>query len=448
MKIYRTTILVALSLFMISLPRCSSCSSCAGNGTTLQTKAKITTTAPAETTTEATTAEPTTVPTTEAPATEATTTDAVYLEEETTTETPTTTEAEPQGILDEPREEYKIYGIRYEMAASWDYAEQAENRQVFTIKEEGDSLSEMAFCHVLVNAYTEGSAFPDADEAEREATAEQFCTEFKDVNNLRITDKQQIEVLGDTAYAYTLYFEEEASDLPLYFVVIYLPEGALNIAFYYPDLEIGSALYEELLDSLVAEVDVIDLDVLVQDDEPANDETDGDEITVEEEESEENDGDAQGNSHEIPEQYLPAFEVADSYLNATNPSKRGLYDLLVSEAHGFSPDAAQYVVDHLEVDWNFFALQRAKHYANDQYMSKLAIYDMLIADYGDKFTQEEARYAVENVDADWNDNALQIALSYKNDLNMEPDKIYEQLISEYGERFTPEEAQYAIDNLP
>ena len=69
-------------------------------------------------------------------------------------------------------------------------------------------------------------------------------------------------------------------------------------------------------------------------------------------------------------------------------------------------------------------------------MSKLAIYDMLIADYGDKFT--EARYAVENVDADWNDNALQIALSYGNDLNMEPDKIYEQLISEYGERFTPE----------
>jgi hypothetical protein len=31
---------------------------------------------------------------------------------------------------------------------------------------------------------------------------------------------------------------------------------------------------------------------------------------------------------------------------------------------------------------------------------------------------------------------------------MSPKAIYEHLISEYGEQFTEEEARYAIDNLP
>lgn len=32
-------------------------------------------------------------------------------------------------------------------------------------------------------------------------------------------------------------------------------------------------------------------------------------------------------------------------------------------------------------------------------------------------------------------------------MNMSNDAIYEQLISEYGEKFTEEEAKYAIENL-
>ena len=32
-------------------------------------------------------------------------------------------------------------------------------------------------------------------------------------------------------------------------------------------------------------------------------------------------------------------------------------------------------------------------------------------------------------------------------MSMSKDAIYDQLISEYGEKFTAEEAQYAIDNL-
>ncbi|MDU6210401.1 MAG: Ltp family lipoprotein, partial [Clostridium perfringens] len=30
---------------------------------------------------------------------------------------------------------------------------------------------------------------------------------------------------------------------------------------------------------------------------------------------------------------------------------------------------------------------------------------------------------------------------------MSPSAIYDQLVSEYGEKFTEEEAQYAVDNL-
>jgi len=33
-------------------------------------------------------------------------------------------------------------------------------------------------------------------------------------------------------------------------------------------------------------------------------------------------------------------------------------------------------------------------------------------------------------------------------MSMSKSAIYDQLISEYGEQFTAEEAQYAIDNLP
>lgn len=44
-------------------------------------------------------------------------------------------------------------------------------------------------------------------------------------------------------------------------------------------------------------------------------------------------------------------------------------------------------------------------------------------------------------------NALEKAKSYQDTMNMSKSAIYDQLISDYGEKFTAEEAQYAIDNL-
>ena len=93
------------------------------------------------------------------------------------------------------------------------------------------------------------------------------------------------------------------------------------------------------------------------------------------------------------------------------------------------------------------ALKSAQNYSDMMHMSKIGIYNQLISEYGEQFTEEEAQYAIDNVDADWNANALQKAKEYQETMNMSNDAIYDQLISEYGEQFTKEEAQYAIDNL-
>ena len=54
---------------------------------------------------------------------------------------------------------------------------------------------------------------------------------------------------------------------------------------------------------------------------------------------------------------------------------------------------------------------------------------------------------MDNIEADWKENALKKAETYADDMDMSADAIYDQLVSEHGEKFTEEEAQYAIDNL-
>ena len=44
--------------------------------------------------------------------------------------------------------------------------------------------------------------------------------------------------------------------------------------------------------------------------------------------------------------------------------------------------------------------------------------------------------------------ALGKADFYANEMNMSKKALYEQLVSEYGEKFTKEEADYAMENLP
>ncbi|MEI7834053.1 MAG: Ltp family lipoprotein [bacterium] len=92
------------------------------------------------------------------------------------------------------------------------------------------------------------------------------------------------------------------------------------------------------------------------------------------------------------------------------------------------------------------ALNKATLYSSTMQMSKLGVYNQLVSDYGEKFSEAAAQFAIDNVKADWNANALAMAKTYQ-EMNMSPASIRTQLTSSYGERFTKSEADYAIQHL-
>ncbi len=95
------------------------------------------------------------------------------------------------------------------------------------------------------------------------------------------------------------------------------------------------------------------------------------------------------------------------------------------------------------------AYKKGKNYAERMHMSKDAVYDQLTSEYGEDFEADAAQYAVDKLanEIDWNENALKKAENYQQNMSMSRSNIYDQLISEYGEQFTEEQAQYAIDHL-
>lgn len=93
------------------------------------------------------------------------------------------------------------------------------------------------------------------------------------------------------------------------------------------------------------------------------------------------------------------------------------------------------------------ALNKAKDYASEQYMSQQGIYRQLTSEYGEKFSADAAQYAIDNLQVDYNANALKKAKEYQSEQDMSPEAIRDQLTSEYGEQFTPEQADYAIQHL-
>ena len=47
-----------------------------------------------------------------------------------------------------------------------------------------------------------------------------------------------------------------------------------------------------------------------------------------------------------------------------------------------APEAAQYAIDNLEVDYKENALKSAKNYSDMMHMSKQGLYNQLISEYG------------------------------------------------------------------
>ncbi|MGO2981565.1 MAG: Ltp family lipoprotein [Pseudolactococcus laudensis] len=93
------------------------------------------------------------------------------------------------------------------------------------------------------------------------------------------------------------------------------------------------------------------------------------------------------------------------------------------------------------------ALNKASDYSKTMNMSKAGLYNQLTSEYGEKYSPEAAQYAIDNLQVDYNQNALKKAKDYQSTMNMSPEGIRDQLISEYGEKFTSEEAEYAIQHL-
>lgn len=157
---------------------------------------------------------------------------------------------------------------------------------------------------------------------------------------------------------------------------------------------------------------------------------------------------AQEAAADVPAEYGSALTKAKAYSDSMYMSKQAIYDQLVSEyGEKFSAEAAQYAIDNLKADYRANALAKAKSYSDTMYMSKQGIYDQLVSDSGERFTSEEAQYAVDNLQTDYNRNALEKAKAYQETMSMSPDAIRDQLTSSSGEKFTQEEADYAIANL-
>lgn len=101
---------------------------------------------------------------------------------------------------------------------------------------------------------------------------------------------------------------------------------------------------------------------------------------------------------DAPREYTNALREAESYLRFSAFSYQGLYDQLTSEyGSGFTPEAAQYAVDNVEVDWNDQALKDAESYLEFSAFSKQGLYDQLTSEYGSGFTPEQAQHAVDTV---------------------------------------------------
>lgn len=99
----------------------------------------------------------------------------------------------------------------------------------------------------------------------------------------------------------------------------------------------------------------------------------------------------------VPREFEKALAKAENYSSYLHLSKQRIYDQLVSHAEEFSPEAAQYAVDHVKSDWKANALAKAKSYENSMNMSNEAIRRQLVSEYGEQFTAEEADYAVSHL---------------------------------------------------
>ena len=97
-----------------------------------------------------------------------------------------------------------------------------------------------------------------------------------------------------------------------------------------------------------------------------------------------------------------AYESAKNYIDTMAFSKKGLRKQLTSEyGEGYEKKDANFAIELLEdrgeVNWKDEAVESAQNYLDTQSFSKDGLYEQLVSDYGEGFTEKQARYAVNKV---------------------------------------------------
>lgn len=131
-------------------------------------------------------------------------------------------------------------------------------------------------------------------------------------------------------------------------------------------------------------------------------------------------------------------------------SKAALYERLVTRDL-FTKEEAEYALANLNADFKEIALQFATKITKQRctYLSKHCLYEKLTGRYGYQFTKEEADYVLEHIGIDYKQQALAFAVHCAmGSRHMTKEEIYYYLTSEEeSSQFTKEEAEYAIEHL-
>ena len=93
------------------------------------------------------------------------------------------------------------------------------------------------------------------------------------------------------------------------------------------------------------------------------------------------------------------------------------------------------------------ALKSAQNYVDTLHFSRQGLKQQLTSEYGSGFSEEAAEYALEHVDVDYKQEAVEAAQSYLDAMSFSRQELKQQLTSEYGSGFTEEEAEYALDQV-
>ena len=93
------------------------------------------------------------------------------------------------------------------------------------------------------------------------------------------------------------------------------------------------------------------------------------------------------------------------------------------------------------------ALKSAQNYVDTLHFSRQGLKQQLTSEYGSGFSEEAAEYALEHVDVDYKEEAVEAAQSYLDAMSFSRQEQKQQLTSEYGSGFTEEEAEYALDQV-